>query len=311
MTRSHSARLVVLLIFAFLLGCSKAEAPQTINLENREPLPQAAKALPGNPIRFAVGGMITPREGFVYYKEFCDYVGSKVGRPVVFVEKEKYAEVNDLLRTGGVDVAFVCSGPYVDGHDAFGLELLAAPQAYGKTVYYSYIIVPKDSPVTRFAQLRGKRFAFADPLSNTGALVPEYMLARMGETPASFFKHYEYTYAHDRSIKAVAEHLVDGAAVDSLIWEYLNRTNPAYTSRTRIIQRSPPYGIPPVVVRKGLAPALKQALRRAFLHAQDDPAGRELLQKMMIDRFVPIKDSAYDTVREMKRWTARQRRRGR
>jgi phosphonate transport system substrate-binding protein len=31
------------------------------------------------------------------------------------------------LKEGKIDVAFVCGGPYVDGHEEFGLELLAAP----------------------------------------------------------------------------------------------------------------------------------------------------------------------------------------
>jgi phosphonate transport system substrate-binding protein len=207
-----------------------------------------------------------------------------------------------MLKDGRLEAAFVCSGPYVDGHAQFGLELLAAPQAYGKTVYHSYIIVPKDSPVRSFAELRGKRFAFTDPLSNTGKLVPTYMLARMNETPESFFKEFVFTKAHDKSIKAVAQQVVDGAAVDSLIWEYLNATTPEFTAQTRILEKSPPYAIPPLVVPRGLAPELKERLREAFLNAHTDPQGREILAKMKIDRFVTIEDAAYDSVREMQAW---------
>jgi pimeloyl-ACP methyl ester carboxylesterase len=64
-------------------------------------------------------------------------------------------------------------------------DFAAIAQAYGAAVYYSYIIVPEASPVRAFAELRGKSFAFTDPLSNTGKLVPTYMLARMNETPAN------------------------------------------------------------------------------------------------------------------------------
>ncbi len=63
-----------------------------------------------------------------------------------------------------------------------------APQAYGALVYYSYILVAKGSRFSSFEELRGKRFAFTDPLSNTGKLVPTYMLAKMNETPEKFFK---------------------------------------------------------------------------------------------------------------------------
>jgi phosphonate transport system substrate-binding protein len=184
------------------------------------------------------------------------------------------------------------------------MELLVAPQAYGNAVYYSLIIVPRDSAAGGLKDLRGKRFAFTDPLSNTGALVPTYMLAKMGETPTSFFESLIYTGTHDMAIKSVAEKLIDGAAIDSLIYEYMNKTHPEITARTKIIQTSPPYGIPPVVVRAGLDPAFKQRLRKAFLTAHTDPRGAAILKGMMIDRFVPISDRAYDSVREMKRWVA-------
>jgi phosphonate transport system substrate-binding protein len=203
-------------------------------------------------------------------------------------------------------VAFVCGGPYVDGHEKFGLELLVAPMAYGGTVYYSYIIVPKDSPVKSFKELRGATFAFSDPLSNSGKLIPTYMLAKMNETPESFFKSFYYTHAHDKSIKAVATGVVDGAAVDSLIWEYANHTNPEFTSKTKIIEKSSPHGIPPVVIRRGIDPELKERLRQIFLNAHTDEKGREILKGMMIEKFVPIDDKAYDSIREMKLWVDKQ-----
>jgi phosphonate transport system substrate-binding protein len=223
------------------------------------------------------------------------------------VDREGYAEINDMLKNGELEAAFVCSGPYVDGHDQFGLELLAAPQAYGAAVYYSYIIVSKESAVRSFAELRGKRFAFTDPLSNSGKLVPTYMLAQMSETPESFFKEFIFTKAHDKSIRAVAQGVVDAAAVDSLIWEYLSATSPEFTAKTRILVKSPPYAIPPLVVPRELAPELKEQLRQTILNAHSDPKGQEILKKMRIERFVAIPDSAYDSVREMQTWIARRK----
>ena len=152
--------------------------------------------------------------------------------------------------------------------------MLVAPQAYGETNYYTYIIVNKDSPVEKFEDLRGKSFAFTDPLSNTGKLVPTYLLALIKETPDSFFKKYIYTYAHDKSILAVANKFIDAAAVDNLIWEYQNRTNPKFTSRTRIINKSQPFGISPVVVRKNLDDVLKAKLKKVFLDAHKDETAK-------------------------------------
>jgi len=284
-----------------ITGCGNKEEPMRIDL-GKKGNAFVEKNSHGKHIRIAVGGMITPREGLAYYKHFLDYIGENLGKHVDFVDRENYAEINDLLRGGDIDAAFVCSGPYVDGHNDFGLELLVAPQAYGETVYYSYIIVAKNSPINDLEGLRRKRFAFTDPLSNTGKLVPTFMLAKMNETPDTFFHKYFYTKSHDQAIKAVAQGVVDGAAVDSLIWEYLNRTDPEFTSKTRIIRKSSPYAIPPVVVPRNMEPQLKERLRRIFLNAHNDQKGRKLLAQMMIDKFVVIDDHAYDSIREMKAW---------
>lgn len=253
-------------------------------------------------VRIAVGGMITPKDGIGYYREFLHYIQEKIGSRVEYVDRESYAEINEMLKTGKLEAAFVCSGPYVDGKRDFGLELLVAPQAYGAAVYYSYIIAAKDDPARRFEDLRGKRFAFTDPLSNTGKLVPTYMLARIKETPETFFKEFIYTKSHDKSIKAVAQGIVDAAAVDSLIWEYMNAVNPEFTSKTRIVLRSEPYAIPPVAVPRNLSPALKVSLKQAFLNAHNDPKGKALLERMRIDKFVVINDDAYNSVRDMQSW---------
>jgi len=295
---------LVVLVLIFTAGCSSNREPRTVDLEKRETSRPAAKPSGEKILRIAIGGMITPKEGYAYYRGFLDYVGKRLNRHVELVERGSYSEVNNLLRTGAVDVAFVCGGPYVDGHKEFGMELLVAPVAYGTASYYSYIIVPKDSSIYRFEELRGKKFAFTDPMSNTGKLAPMYMLARLNETPDTFFKSYIFTQTHDKAIKAVSMGVVDGAAVDSLVWEYANRNDPELTWNTRVIVKSPPYGIPPVVVRPGLDRGLKKELKEIFLNAHNDRKGRELLNKMMIDKFITVSDEAYDSIREMKRYLA-------
>ena len=291
--------LMLMVISTGLSGCEKRAEKMIV-------LGQAGTAVEKSKnekkVRIAVGGMITPREGVVYYRDLLRYIQDKIGEKIEYVDRESYAEINEMLKTGKLEAAFVCSGPYTDGKEQFGLELLVAPQAYGATVYYSYILVAKDSPFQSFEELRGKRFAFTDPLSNTGKLVPTYMLAKIDETPERFFKKIIFTMSHDKSINAVAQGIVDGAAVDSLIWEYLNATNPELTSKTRILKKSPPYAIPPVVVPRNLDPVLKDKLKQTFLNAHLDPQGREILQKMKIDKFIEIEDRAYDSVRQMQDW---------
>ena len=256
-------------------------------------------------LEVAIAAMISPDQARRHYGDLIRLVGQHLGRPVDIVQKKTYAQVNDLLERRALDFALVCSGPYTEGNRKFGMEILVVPVAHGKKVYYSYIIARAGGDVAAFEDLRGKRFAFNDPNSNTGCLVPRYMLGVRGETPESFFKSTSYTYSHNNSVRAIAEGMADGAAVDSLIWEYLNATDPTHTSQTRIVEKSPPYGIPPVVVHPALDPRLKSALRGVFLEIHKDPLGAALLGKMGIDRFAEGDDSMYDSIRAMQDWLGR------
>jgi phosphonate transport system substrate-binding protein len=103
----------------------------------------------------------------------------------------------------------------------------------------------------------------------------------------------------------VAKKLVDGASIDSLIYDYAAKKNPVYTSETKILRKSPPYGIPPVVVRKDMDPALRSKIKDAFLNMHLDPAGKAILDGIMVDKFIVPQDKDYNTVREMGDWIAK------
>jgi phosphate/phosphite/phosphonate ABC transporter binding protein len=285
---------------AFLSACEQKR--EKVNLEQTVVVKtdQAADSRPV--LHVAVAAMISPETTSVYYEELMKLIAEKMGRRAVFSQRKTYAEVNELVRKKEVDLAFVCSGPYTQGKKEFGMELLAVPVSNGKTVYHSYIIVNRTSPISSMKDLRDRKFAFTDPQSNTGCLVPTYMLSRMGETPKSFFSDYFYTNSHDNSIKAVASNQTDGAAVDSLIWEFMNKIDPALTSRTKIIEKSPPYGIPPIVVNPALDPETKKRLKNILLTLHEDRKAAPLLEKIQIDRFVEGNDKNYDTVRSMGNW---------
>jgi len=286
------------LAFAFL---GDSQDAVEISLASPEGAPSAA-ADRAHPMRIAVSAMTSPKQTFEVYRDILDYVAEKSGRPVELVQRETYEEINDLIESGDLDMAFVCTGAYIEGHDTFGMEILAAPVAYGEPVYYSYTIVPASSTATEFEDLRGSTFAFTDPMSNTGTLVPTYLLGRMNETPESFFGEFMYTYSHDRSIQAVSDGIVDAAAIDSLIYDFMKADGDAAVENTRVLAKSPPYGIPPVVVHPDLDPAVKAELRAILLGMHEDPAGRAILQGIQIDRFDVLGDGAYDSVREMQVW---------
>lgn len=237
-------------------------------------------------------------------QQFVAYLGEKLGVPTTLVQRSSYQEMSDLLEAGDLDIAFSCGLPYVIDHQRFGLELLAAPEVYEGPIYYSYVIVAADGPVHSLDGLRGMRYAFSDPLSNSGWLVPTHELARRGTTPEEFFRRTIFTYSHAESIEAVAVKFVDGASVDSYVYDYLAIARPSLVARTRIVERSAPHPIPPLVVRAGVPAAVKARLRAALLAMDRDHRGRVILANLRIKRFLPVSDSAFDGIRAMHRLVA-------
>ncbi|MFQ5900894.1 MAG: phosphate/phosphite/phosphonate ABC transporter substrate-binding protein [Thermodesulfobacteriota bacterium] len=235
------------------------------------------------------------------------YLADKLGREVRLIYKRSYKDIDDLLERGAVGAAWICGAPYVVDHDRFGIELLVVPQVtgYKEGSYRSLIIVPVESHVQSFDDLKGKTFAFSDPLSNSGRVVPTYMLARMGEAPDSFFKEYIYTYAHYESIQAVAEGFVDGASVDSYVYDAAARFNPELVEKTRVIEKSGWHGFTPIVIRKGVSKGFKEQLRKVFMNMEDDPEGKAILEAYGFDRFINPSDTLYDSIREMMRFISR------
>lgn len=283
-----------------LSACTNQESLPVIQLSESEGNTNTEYTEPLHlPLRVAVAAVISPRATLDAYGPLLDYLSEQLDRPVQLVQRGTYAEINDLVRAGAVDLAFVCGGAYVEGTRDFGMELLVAPQVNGETLYYSYIIVPSDSPYISLSELQGKSFAFSDPLSNSGHLALQWVLNQQGETPETFFKKTIFTYSHDNSIQSVINHLVDGAAVDSLVYDAIAAQDPSIAAKMRIIQRIGPFGIPPVVVHPNIDPVLREALRTALLNMDSDPQGEQILASLNIQRFVEINDSAYASIREM------------
>ena len=251
------------------------------------------------PIRIGVVSMITPVDTVEYYQDIIDYISEKIGQPVEMEYRKTYDEMDRLLEKGSVDAAFICSAPYVEDKRKFGVELLVVPQVDGSAFYRSFIIVHRDSGIQSFDGLQGRAFAFTDPKSNSGKLYPTYLLARGGHKVKDFFIKYVYSYSHNKSIELVAKKEVDGAAVESLIYEYMQKKKSPYVRQTRIIDQSPYFGSPPLVGSPKSSKFIKKKIIEILVNMHQDLEGKKILKAILIEKFVRVDDSNYDSVREM------------
>src|SRR2546426_9720016 len=68
------------------------------------------------------------------------YIEKRLSRPVQFVQRGSYREITELIRAGELDLAWVCSPPYLRNRDR--MVLAVVPVFRGRPLYQSYLIVP-------------------------------------------------------------------------------------------------------------------------------------------------------------------------
>jgi phosphonate transport system substrate-binding protein len=260
-------------------------------------IPLAADDAPSRPIRFGTTAVIL-EDQVAILRSWKGYLEERLGRPVRFVHRGSYQEITELLSKDQLDFAWVCGYPYVRNRSF--MRLLAIPIYEGRPLYQSYLIVPKSDTTTRsFRDLKGKIFAYSDPNSNSGFLVPQYELVRLGENPSVFFQKSFFTWAHSKVVNAVAAGLANGGAVDGYVWDTLQRTHPDLTAQTRVVRKSALYGFPPLVARGSIGEKDFRAMQEVLVSMNQDAQGRQLLARFSLDGFAPDDPHVFDGIAEI------------
>jgi phosphonate transport system substrate-binding protein len=250
------------------------------------------------PLRFAT--FLAPSLGPIY-QAIADYVGQRLGCPTTLVVGESFS----AFAAGQADVGFICGLPYVQltRRQPPPVELLAAPvlqgaRYAGRPIYYSDVIVRRDTPFRTFADLRGHRWSYNDLDSHSGYNITRYRLVQMGETRGYFGAVLEAGW-HQRSIAWVRDGVVDASAIDSQVLAVALRHDPALADQLRVIDVLGPATIQPIVAARQLPDPLKADLQAILLGMADDPAARARLAEGFVERLVAVDDAAYDDIRAM------------
>src|SRR3954453_13911237 len=232
-------------------------------------------------------------------QDILDIVAKQTGMKIESFVGSDYNGTVEALRNGHVDVAL--RGPF-----SYILATTQAPvEAFAVTViaktmqpsYKSIIIAREDSPVKSFETIKGNTFAFVDPGSTSGYMVPSAAFKKAGITPEKDFKQVMYSGGHDATIVAVGEGKVNAGAVADRIYERGCAKGLADCSKIKIIWESPAIWNDPVLYRKTLPEDIKKKIREAFYSVKNLPFG----EMGTVARFDPITDKDYDPLRDIAR----------
>lgn len=234
------------------------------------------------------------------FKPLTEHLEKSLGVRVKAISASDYAGVITAMTSKHVDFAYFGPKSYVEAVEKAGAEALAMElDKEGNPGYYGMIIVRKDSPVKNIEAAKGRTFAFTDPNSTSGYLVPNILFYRdMKVKPEEYFKEVKFSGSHGASILAVKNGSIEVAATNNVDLARVIEKGQAAKDDFDTVWKSEVIPGSPIAARKDLPPDFKEALAKAVLDFNSNSAGVEKLQN---GGFKAAKDSDYDVIRYLNR----------
>jgi len=238
-------------------------------------------------------------------REIAAYVSRRLSIAASFVGDMPWPERERQLDAGDIQAGWICGLPYVRKADQIdsSIELLVAPVMGGaryqnRPIYFSDVVVHRDSPFQTFADLQGATWAYNEPGSQSGYNVTRYYLARLGHT-AGYFGRVVRAGSHQAALQMVLNGHVNASAIDSTVLDFELQRQPEFAGQIHVVDTFGSSPIPPWVIQKSVPKALKQALRQLLVEMGEEKEGQAILAQWGISRFVAVSDSDYNPIREM------------
>lgn len=227
-------------------------------------------------------------------------IEEKLNRSVSMKVYPDYNGVVEAMNFGQVDMAYFGPLTYVIAHHDSGAEAIVTQLVKGEPFYYSYIITHKDHDWNSLDDLlkdpQNISFAFGDPNSTTGSLIPGIELKKRGvyTDPDHYqFKELRFTGSHDVTALAVQNKQIDAGAIDSAIFDSLVDQNKVDGKQFKVIWQSGKLFQYPWAVRKGTDQQTIDLLRETFLGITDE----EILGAFGASGFTTAEDKDYEAIR--------------
>jgi phosphonate transport system substrate-binding protein len=170
----------------------------------------------------------------------------------------------------------------------------------GSLGYRSCLIVHAESDIFSPEDMGGKTFAFNDPNSTSGYLVPSnFFMTEMNVDPKKFFSKVTFSGSHEASILAVANRKVEVASTNLPDLQQLTREGKVPRGAIRVIWVSKLIPNDPIVVRRDLPATLKSAIQESLVNMREKNPDAFKEVGAWLSGFVPADDAKYQVIREL------------
>ncbi len=230
------------------------------------------------------------------WKPVAEYLQEDLGIKINLKFVGDYAGVIAGMQYKHVDIAYFGPESYVQAATRAKAEAIVAElNEDGVAGYHGIIITKKDKNLTTLESLKGKTWAFTDPNSTSGTLLPNTYFKQQGIDAQKYFSQVIYSGGHEASILSVKAGRLDAAATNDL--DFKKGLGKGWKEEDfNIIWKSDLIISGPIAVRSELPQDLKEKIRQSLLKLNDN---KKILQMSKLTGFVSAKDSDYNSIRKL------------
>ena len=249
------------------------------------------------------------------YEMMGVYLEERLGIDVKIIKTSSYGPVIEAMRAKKVDMSNLSTFTYMIASQKVGVEpVVARSYENGEPrTYHAVFITRTDSQWKDLDELiadsKNVRFAFVNPASTSGHLLPRAALEKLGVVPEKDFKELVYPGSQSGTILSVLSGQVDAASVSDASVRKLVRTGKLKEGDFRVLGKSPAIPSSCIAIRSEVPATLKAAIRQAYLdmstkapELNEDIKGltSQYIEEPLGD-YIVVEDSLYDGLRELSR----------
>ena len=235
------------------------------------------------------------------YGEVAQALSDALGIEVRFVPVENYQQAIRKFATNEIQLGWfggltgVLARGTVPGSSAIA-------QGFEDQFFKTLFIANKSVKIRKDTgfplEIAGLSFAFGDPYSTSGRLIPEHHIReQFGEPSEKVFKRIGFSGLHAKTILWVEEGIYDVGAVSFTQWYASLQSGLIETEKVRIIWESPPYANYHFVIRGDI----EERFGKGFTKSVSDAilslnSLREVLRVFDRSHFVTADNSDFETI---------------